>query len=152
MDLEKLKEKATEYLNIARAQLLLNKPFYPSIYAVSEGEWDNTLPISLNIENDEDKDRISDIMESLASTCNAMIIVMDTHLIESDVPLDPEPTSIKDDPRALHALTCFIHTKDESIQRQYRYIRDNDDISFSMLDWEKFEEFSGRFENPFRKN
>lgn len=152
MDMEELKKKANEYLNIARATLILKKTLYPSLYAVSEGEWDNTLPISLNLENDEDRDEIGNIMDGLAPTCSAMILIMDTHLIESDVPLDPEPTDIKNDPRALHAVTCFLYTENDSIMRQYRYIRENEDISFSMLDWEKFEEFSGRFENPFQKN
>jgi hypothetical protein len=152
MDIEKLKEQGNEYLNIARATLIFNKSLYPALYAVSEGDWDNTLPISLNIENDEDKDEITTIMESLAPTCNAVLLIMDTHLIESDVPLDPEPVDLKNDPRALHAIICFLYTENECLMRQYRYIRENEDISFSMLDWEKFEEFSGRFQNPFKKN
>lgn len=151
MDINKLKKQADEYLNTARAMLILKKPLDPILYAVSEGDWDNTLPISLNIQSDEDRDEIATVMESLSPTCSAMILIMDIHLIESDTPLDPEPVDLKNDPRALHAVVCFLYTEKECLMRQYRYIQ-GDGISFQNLDWEKFEEFSGRFENPFKKN
>lgn len=147
MDLELLKEKADSYHRTARGLLIRDGVYFPMLYTVSEG---NTLPIGLNSETEEDKIEIKEIMAASKDTCDAMILIMDMLLIEFDEKPKKDPVNLKEDPRSVQALVCFLYTKNESLMRQFRYIK-GESYNFSSFDWEIFDEMSGKFENPFKK-
>jgi len=148
MDIELLKIQAGGYLRTARGMLVRDGVYFPMLYAVSE---ESTLPIGLNAENEGDKREITEIMAAMKNKCDAMILIMDMYLIEFDKKPKEDPVNIKDDPRSTPALVCFLYTKNESFMRQFQYIK-RENFNFFDFDWEKFDEMSGKFESPFKKN
>ncbi len=150
-DTKSLKEQADEYLDRAKGLITLDQIFFPMVYAVTA---EKTTPVSLKNDTEEDTQEISEVMEIVAHNSEAVILVIDTDLIDAE--LDPgeeiDPKKLSEDPRTMTALVCFLHTKTESFMRQLRYISNEDGVIFCDLDWEKADEMTGKFDNPFKKN
>ena len=148
-NIEKLKEQADGYIQTARGLLVKDKVYFPVLYAVSE---DSTLPVGLHNNNKEDEKEISEIMSLMKGTCHAMILIIDMHILEFDKAPKEKPTQVKEDPRSQRALICFIHTKEKSLMRQIRYDVKDDDFTFFTFEWEKMDEMTGQYQNPFIKD
>lgn len=150
MNIQEVKETAEKYISNAKGLLVLEKSFNPALLAISEEG--KITAVSLIIENNKDKDSITELMIEMAGTCEALILIMDSHIVEVDKDkIDEVPDDITKDPRVEQALICIAHTKDASAMRQFRYHSDNGEYGFFDLGWRGMDDSSGRFKNPFKK-
>lgn len=148
MDIETLKKEAERYLHTARGMLVKDGVYFPIFYAVSE---ERSLPVGINANTEKEKEEVSEMMAEVADQCEAIFLIMDMYLIEFDEKPKEDPKNIKNDPRSEQALICFLYTRNESFMRQFQYVKDGNGYHFFDLDWNKLEEYSGKFENPFTK-
>jgi len=149
MDINELKIKADSLIDEAIGYLNLNGCYFPTLYTVSKEE--EIIPVDLYDEKEEKIVDVQKVMELLADHCTAEIVIIDMNLMESDK-LEDLPEVLKDDPRAVSALVCFLHTENESIMRQIRYKKDEESMTVNTLDWEETDEVSGLYNSPFTKN
>lgn len=149
--LEEVTERADKYIEMA--QFLLNKDKYlePIMFAVVEG--DESLPIGLKLNTPEDMENAKQVIEEAASYSDALILILDFYLVETSdkIKVESLPADIKDHPEAMCSLSCIIHTKTESMIKQFFYAELFGKINFFEGKWEKATFNDCHYQNPYLK-
>ncbi len=150
MDIEQLKSQADKYQRTAQGILVRDGYLSPMLYAISE---DRVVPVGVHNETKEDKDEISDILDTVKDTCEAIALTMTMHYIDFKEDNPDVPEDITKDSRCSRALFCYLYTKEVSLQRLWQFaIGKEDKIAFIEHKWQKVDDLSGEFCNPYKKS
>jgi len=144
---DEVKTLADSFLVKASQLLEQDKVLYPVMFSITKGG--TVTPISFRTNSTEEKNDASDLMKELAKSSDALVIIMDSYIMETKS-IDDVPDSVKDYPGRAEALVCTVHTKGLTFVKSLVYATENGKYAFVTMDWKDMNTHGSRFENPYK--
>ena len=145
MNMNELKEFAEIYLKAALDELKDEKEYGPIIVSINENEFKVTF---IPWENDEDKKNMPVFFLDKARECEAIIIIMETYILDMGENNDERPANIIDHPNTISALIGIVFTQGAKSMRII-YSKEKDYIETNDRGWNDQLPDCPGFENPY---
>ena len=146
MNFEEIRNKADRYLNHAQGLIMTKGCMNPVMFSIMG---DSVKPVVVNMEDEDSKKIIEDLMKILSNTCEALIFIFDAYILPLEKGEDA-PENISQHPDRGSTISCFIYTKDRTELHKLDYIHEDSRYTFHDGGWESIEvEKSSYFSNPY---
>jgi hypothetical protein len=144
-------ETASKAIEVSKALMIRDGYLAPAL--IIYGSNGVITPMSIRMENDQDKNDLAELMLKIVSAggADALLLLSDSYVVVTDS-LRKLTVLPKDHPDKAEAIVAYLHIQEDTKIRYVLYMKkENGGYTFLDTPWEKQAWLTGRFGNPWIK-